>query len=62
MVFVALYGVLRGFPVATYIEYAFLSRLAGNANPCAALYNTNYEEQSSSAKIRISELDILDYQ
>jgi len=25
------------------------------------LYNTNYEEQSSSAKIHISELDTLDY-
>jgi len=60
MVFFALDGVLRGFSVATYTEYAFLSRLAGTANPCAALSNTNYEERSSSAKIRISELDTLE--
>jgi len=36
MVFFAQYGVLRGFAVVTYTEYAFLSRLAGSANPCAA--------------------------
>ena len=32
-------------------------RVRLTANPCAALSNTNYEERSFSAKIRISELD-----
>ena len=42
MVFLALYGVLRGFPAATYIEYASPQTLV---RPCPTL------------KIRISELD-----
>jgi len=47
MVFFALYGVLRGFPVATYTEYASPQTLV---RPC------------TTQKIRISELDTLDYQ
>jgi hypothetical protein len=37
MVFIPLDFVLRGFPVAAYFVYAFLSRYAGTENPCAAL-------------------------
>ncbi len=44
MVFFALYGVLRGFTVATYIEYASPQPLV---RPCP------------TQKIRISELDTL---
>ncbi len=46
MVFFALDGVLRGFPVATYTEYASPQTLV---RPC------------STQKIRISELDTLEY-
>jgi len=35
MALFALLGVLRGFPAAAYRKYAFLSRFAGTANPCA---------------------------
>ncbi len=36
MALFALFSVLRGFPVAAYSTYAFLSRFAGTTNPCAA--------------------------
>jgi len=45
MVFFELYGVLRGFPVAAYTEYASPQTLV---RPCP------------TQKIRISELDTLD--
>ncbi len=45
MVFFALYGVLRGFPVATYTEYASPQTLV---RPCP------------TQKIHISELDTLE--
>jgi len=37
MAFFPMSYVLRGFPFAAYAMYAFLSRYAGNENPCAAL-------------------------
>ena len=46
MVFFALYGVLRGFPAATYTEYASPQTLV---RPCP------------TQKIRISELDTLEW-